>query len=72
MFFFKDFLINNADLVATSIMHLLKNCPPEVVSVRKDLLAISRHIITDLRTSNFFLLKLLYISLNNNYLNEFN
>ena len=43
--------MNNSDLVVTGILQLLKNCPPELVSVRKDLLAISRHIISDLRLS---------------------
>ena len=40
--------MNNSDLVVNGIIQLLKNCPPELVSVRKDLLAISRHIIGDL------------------------
>jgi len=54
----KDCLVNNSDLVVTGIMQLLKNCPPEVVSVRKELLAISRHIISDLRTSKFIFLNI--------------
>jgi hypothetical protein len=47
--------MNNSDLVVNGIIQLLKNCPPELVSVRKDLLAISRHIIGDLniRMSKF-------------------
>ena len=43
--------MNNSDLIVTGILQLLKNCPPELVSVRKDLLAISRHIISDFRLS---------------------
>jgi hypothetical protein len=39
--------MNNSDQVVNGIIQLLKNCPPELVSVRKDLLAISRHIIGD-------------------------
>ncbi len=55
--------MNNSDLVVTGILQLLKNCPPELVSVRKDLLAISRHIISDLRLSKLklgFILEKLY------------
>lgn len=47
----KDYLVKYSDFIVTGIMQLLKNCPPEVVNVRKDLLAISRHIIADLRPS---------------------
>ena len=39
--------MNNSDQVVNGIIQLLKNCPPELVSVRKDLLAISRHILGD-------------------------
>lgn len=53
--------MNNADLVVKSILQLLKNCPPEVVSVRKDLLAISRHVFNDLRMSIYFINKLLIL-----------
>jgi transformation/transcription domain-associated protein len=45
----KDFPLNNSDLIVNVILDLLRHCPPEVVTIRKDLLAISRHIFNDLR-----------------------
>lgn len=47
----KDILNANADLLVEGILQLFQNCPAELVSIRKDLLAISRHIISDLRSS---------------------
>jgi hypothetical protein len=38
-------------MLVEGIIQLYHNCPAELVSVRKDLLAISRHIISDLRQS---------------------
>lgn len=49
----KDLIANHSDLLVDGILQLLKNCPAELVSVRKELLAISRHIIGDLRQSLF-------------------
>ncbi|RNA26929.1 transformation transcription domain-associated [Brachionus plicatilis] len=43
----QDYLKNNADLFVKGILDLFKTCPAELVSVRKDLLAISRHIISE-------------------------
>jgi transformation/transcription domain-associated protein len=45
----KDYPLNNSDLMVNVILDLLRHCPPEVVTIRKDLLAISRHIFNDLR-----------------------
>ena len=63
----KDYLNNNADLIVTGILQLLKNCPPELVNVRKDLLAISRHLIGDLRMSNYIFRLNIHSLLINNY-----
>ncbi|CAF0709284.1 unnamed protein product [Brachionus calyciflorus] len=43
----QDYLKNNVDLFVNGILELFKICPAELVSVRKDLLAISRHIISE-------------------------
>lgn len=48
---YKDVINNNSDLLVDGILQLLRNCPAELVSIRKELLAISRHIIGDLRQS---------------------
>ena len=45
----KENIAANADLIVKGMLQLLSNCPPELVSVRKDLLAVSRHILTELR-----------------------
>ena len=55
----KEMLNANADLLVEGIVQLFKNCPPELASARKkDLLAIPRHITSDLRPkihmSDFF------------------
>lgn len=47
----KELIANNSDLLVDGILQLLKNCPPELVSIRKELLGISRHIISDYRQS---------------------
>lgn len=52
----QDYLKNNSDLFVEGILQLLRNCPPELVSIRKDLLSISRHIISDQKQSNYFLI----------------
>jgi transformation/transcription domain-associated protein len=45
----KDILNTNAAYLVDGVMQLFQNCPHELISVRKDLLTISRHIIADLR-----------------------
>jgi len=48
----QDILQSNADLIVNGIIQLIKNCPSELASMRKELLAVSRHlIISDLKTS---------------------
>lgn len=47
----KDLIATHSDLLVEGILQLLRNCPAELVSVRKELLTISRHIIGDLRQS---------------------
>lgn len=52
----QDYLKNNADAFVEGILQLFRNCPPELVTIRKDLLAISRHVITDQKQSIHFIL----------------
>lgn len=62
----KDIVQSHADLIVNGIIQLIKNCPPELASVRKELLGVSRHIfISDLRISkiNGDFLLILFIDL---------
>lgn len=47
----QEYLKNNADIFVKGILDLFRTCPSELVTVRKDLLAISRHIISENKTS---------------------
>ena len=48
----------NADNLVEGIIQLFQNCPSELVNIRKELLAISRHIISDLRQSKIRIINL--------------
>ena len=48
--------MNHGDLIVSGIMQLIKNCPFELANIRKELLAISRHLYaSDLKTCKIFI-----------------
>lgn len=55
---YQDTIATHANLMVKGIIGLLTLCPPEVASLRKELVIATRHILaTDLRISKLFLLK---------------
>lgn len=53
---YQDIIATHANLMVKGIIGLLTLCPPEVASLRKELVIATRHILaTDLRLSKLFL-----------------